>query len=114
MTVLYVPSSLGLTRGGWGQARKVDVRLPGKGNSDSHGARPVHLIITMIKRIRTSRLSIKNSLFGGRTKNASTIDPRLAFASERRGNTLKGVMYIYIIHISSKDFYLKAKTRIWS
>ena len=27
---------------------KVDVRLPGKGNSHSHGARPVHLIITMI------------------------------------------------------------------
>jgi len=28
----------------------------------SHGARPVHLIITMIKWFRTSRLSIKNSL----------------------------------------------------
>ena len=28
---------------------KVDVRLPGKGNENSHGARPVHLIITMIK-----------------------------------------------------------------
>jgi len=25
--------------------RKVDVRLPGKWNSNSHGARPVHLII---------------------------------------------------------------------
>jgi len=35
--------------------RKVDVRLPGKGNSNSHGARPVHRIITMIKLIRTSR-----------------------------------------------------------
>ena len=35
---------------------------PGKGHSNSHGARPVHLIITMIKWIRTSRLSIKNSL----------------------------------------------------
>ena len=35
---------------------------PPKGNSNSHGARPVHLIITMIKWIRTSRLSIKNSL----------------------------------------------------
>ena len=33
-----------------------------KGNSNSHGARPVHLIITMLKWIRTSRLSIKNSL----------------------------------------------------
>ena len=42
--------------------RKVDVRLPGKGISNSHGARPVHLIITMIKWFRTSRLSIKNSL----------------------------------------------------
>ena len=42
--------------------RKVDVRLPGKGNSNSHGARPVHLIITMIKWFRTSGLSIKNSL----------------------------------------------------
>ena len=42
--------------------RKVDVRLPGKGNSNSHCARPVHLIITMIKWIRTSSLSINNSL----------------------------------------------------
>jgi len=41
---------------------KVDVRLPGKGNSNSHGARPVHPIITMIKWIRTSRLSMKNCL----------------------------------------------------
>jgi hypothetical protein len=47
----------------WGQgARKVVVRLPGKGNSNSHGTRPVHLITTMIKWIRTGRLSIKNSL----------------------------------------------------
>ena len=29
--------------------RKVDIRLPGKGNSNSHGARPVHQIISMIK-----------------------------------------------------------------
>jgi len=47
----------------WGY-RKVDVRLPGKGDSNSHGARLDHLIITMIKWIRTSRLSIKNSLSG--------------------------------------------------
>ena len=32
---------------------------------NSHGARPVHLIITMIKWSRTSRLSIKNSLSRG-------------------------------------------------
>jgi len=31
-------------------------------DSNSHGARPVHLIITMIKWIRTRRLSIKKSL----------------------------------------------------
>jgi len=42
--------------------RQVDVRLPGKGNSNPHGAKLVHLIITMIKWNRTSRLSIKNSL----------------------------------------------------
>ena len=33
-----------------------NVRLPGKGNSNSHGARPVHLIIKMIKWIWTSSL----------------------------------------------------------
>ena len=33
----------------------LDVRLPGEGNPNSFGARPVHLIITMIKWIRTSR-----------------------------------------------------------
>ena len=33
-------------------------------NSHSHGARPVHLVIATIKWIRTSRLSIKNSLSG--------------------------------------------------
>ena len=41
--------------------RKAEVELTGRAN-----ARPVHLIITMIKWIRTSRLSIKNSLYGGR------------------------------------------------
>jgi len=44
--------------------RKIDVRLPGRGDSNSHGARPVHLIITMTKWFRTSKLSIKNSLSG--------------------------------------------------
>ena len=37
------------------------------GNSNSHGARPVHQIISMLKWIRISKLSIKNSLsLGGR------------------------------------------------
>ena len=42
------------------EKRKVDVRLPGKVNSNSHGVRPIHLIMPMIKWFRTSRLSIKN------------------------------------------------------
>ena len=37
----------------------ADIRLPGKGNSSSHGSRPVHQIIPMMKWIRTSRLSQK-------------------------------------------------------
>ena len=41
-------------------ARKVDVRLHGKENSNSHGARPVHQTITMLKWIRTRRLSMKS------------------------------------------------------
>ena len=42
--------------------RKVDIWLPGKGNSNSHGTRPVLQIISMIKWIRTSWLSIKKKL----------------------------------------------------
>ena len=59
---------------------KVYVRLPGKGNSNSHGARPVHLIITIMKWIWTSRLSIKNSLSDSHLAN-----PPL---SRRRGRGL--------------------------
>ena len=44
---------------------KVGVRLPGKGNSNFHGATPVHSMISMIQWIRTGRLSIKNSLYAG-------------------------------------------------
>ena len=54
---LFSLGSLYKNRKALHHARKVDVRLPGKGNSNSHGVRPVHLIITMIKCIRTSRLS---------------------------------------------------------
>ena len=43
-------------------SRNVDERLRGKGISNAHGARPVHLIITMMTWIRTSRLSMKKSL----------------------------------------------------
>ena len=47
---------------------KVDGRLPGKGNLNSHGVRPVHLIITMLKWIWTSELSIKHSLSESRAR----------------------------------------------
>ena len=39
------------------RTRKVDVKLPGrKGNSNSHGARPVHLSIAMINEVPCIRL----------------------------------------------------------
>ena len=47
-----------------GEVRKVDTRLPGKGNSNSRGARPVYQNHSMIKWTRTRRLSIKISLSG--------------------------------------------------
>ena len=37
-------------------ARKVALRLPGTGNANSHGARPVHQIMLMIKWAPTSWL----------------------------------------------------------
>ena len=43
-------------------ARRAGVRLPRKWNPNSHGARPVHIITTMIKWSWISRLLIKNSL----------------------------------------------------
>ena len=66
--------------------RKVDVRLPGNGSSNSHGARPVHLIIiTMIKWIRTGRLSIKNSLFFCRVHHGGQLRMRKCARSRVNG-----------------------------
>ena len=70
--------------------RKVDVRLPGKGNSNSHGARPVHLIITMIKWIRTSRLSIKNSLSIRRARSIFAKHVSLAPRLRKRRKKTRG------------------------
>ena len=42
------------------KSRRVDIRLTGKENLNSHGARPVYSIISIIKWIWTSRLSPKN------------------------------------------------------
>jgi hypothetical protein len=64
----------------WWWHRKVDIRLPGKGNSRSHRARPVHQIMSMMKWIQSSRLSIKNSLSGGGRCS-------LRRRSRRRGST---------------------------
>jgi len=52
------------------------VRIPGKGNSNSHCARPVHRIIAMIQWSRTSRLSIKNSLHDPHDGRVSELLPR--------------------------------------
>ena len=40
---------------------KVAITRTGKGNSNSHGEKPVYQIISMVKRIRTRRWLIKNS-----------------------------------------------------
>ena len=70
--------------------RTVDVRLPGKGSSNFHGARPVHLIITMIKWTRTSRLPIKNSLSwsGGGGANSGIPPREVADHRPQQGRTL--------------------------
>jgi len=70
---------------------KADVRLPGKGNSNSHGARPVHPIITKIKWIRTRRLSIKNSLYTCALGGEVSGRRQPASAGEQGGNTGHGV-----------------------
>ena len=59
--------------------RKVNVRLPGRENSKSYGARPVHLIITMSKWFLNSRLSRKKelSLYAG--SHASRLSRAILF-----------------------------------
>jgi hypothetical protein len=47
----------------WASTRKADTRLPGKGDSHPHGARPVHQIMSMITWIRACKLSTHNSLW---------------------------------------------------
>ena len=59
---------------------KVDIRLPGKGNSNSHGARGVHLIITMIKWIRTSRLCMRRTEFAACSPVANAMCPYLTLS----------------------------------
>ena len=96
--------------------RKSDM-LTGMGNSNSHGARPVHQTISMTKGIQTSKLSTKNSLsarggqvgtdvverahrvqhralqhlFAGMLKRSALIGSGLAHAS--RHNTLVGPLW---------------------
>ena len=98
--LMSIPSaeSGGEAENWWSLSRKVDIRLPGKGNSNSHGARPVHLIITMIKWIRTGRLSKKNSLSGGpsRGTNSRSPPPRGGGSREHRifGTTVRVQGYL--------------------
>ena len=65
------------------------VRLPGEGNSNSHGAWLFHPIITTTEWIQTGRLPIKNFL--SLYPSARTTHIRsLHAAAERGGNTLNG------------------------
>ena len=74
--------------------RKVDVRLPGKGN----GARPVHLIIAMIKWTRTSRLSIKNPLSeGGRTLKPMEMKIRSGEAARSAGSSRDDICRAFLL-----------------
>ena len=66
---------------------------PGRGKSYSHGARPVHQIITMIKWIRISRLSIKNSFSVGCRKEGGSS----ARASLLNAQVLGDAVYVYLV-----------------
>ena len=71
--------------------------------TNSHGARPVHLIITMIKWIRTSRLSIENSLSLGTRGLASGLE-----APASPGAVHKPIPRLYLkVHKPIPRLYLK-------
>ena len=60
-------------------ARENRVRkFKGFGNLNSHGARPVHQIISIMQWIRTSGLSIKNPLSSGWHGTLVALGPRFA------------------------------------
>jgi hypothetical protein len=71
-TSVYENHTVGTWEGSYGSdkgrsgilspTRKVDIGPLGHEKSNSHDARPVHQISSMIKWIRTNRLSMKNSL----------------------------------------------------
>jgi len=86
----------------------------GKGNSNSHGARPVHLIITMIKWIRTSSLSIKNSLFDSYQQTDTRGTPPITQFNSK----IKALGYIGQAHTNQKLGYdgrehLSPRARMW-
>ena len=80
------PPDFSLLLEDWSRGHRFALPPP-KGNSNSNGARLVHLIITMIKWIRTSRLSIKNSLPCRPPPAPTHADspPRLSVGSSARG-----------------------------
>ena len=65
---------------------EVVCTIAGKEKSNSHDARLVHQIISMIKWVWTSRLSIKNSF---------SVLPR-TIAVKRKGNNLKGCIFFQL------------------
>jgi len=78
-------------RAKWSDKIRVGQRQGSDGDSNSHGARPVHLIITMIKWIRTSRLSIKNSLCRPMDRGSRFMfRVRVLRFKRQRGATIRG------------------------
>ena len=89
------------------RAGRERARLPGKGNSNSHGARPVHLIITVIKWIQTSRLSIKNSL-----SPPQGTAPRRRRRAGRSNSELQSTLVYAMQHKTKKFTNSQCKTQL--
>ena len=70
---------------------RAEARIPEKVNSSSHSARPVHVIIMMIKLIWTSRLSMKNSLSMQGQNSPHRIASTLATPARIVGQTVRTV-----------------------
>ena len=90
-----------------GVTRKVDVRLPGQGNSNPRGVSPVHLIITIITWLRTSKFSLKNSLFGGTAPAARRAKVFRCSSSSRhpRGAGYSGINEGFSLLLEEKDLH---------
>ena len=86
--------------------RESEIQSESERNRD--GARPVPLIITMIKWIRTSRLSMKNSLFENGEADPESVYRTLALSLSR---SLSLSLSLTHTHTPSRSLYLSLPTR---